>query len=167
MNGNHILKWKIYRTFFLLGPKDYRNFLQQRPRVRGGSPAKSNRQKSKRDWNICEKAACLFLIFLVSSLSRDATCIQSRIRNPRRVFIFSSQVYVRITKKNSIVLPKSLSILLLYCSGPSFRLLFVLDAKPTQFPKKENMKTYENIWKLTRNTYESLMKIEWKPSEIY
>ena len=26
MNGNHILKWKVYRTFFLLGPKDYRNF---------------------------------------------------------------------------------------------------------------------------------------------
>ena len=26
MNGNHILKWKFYRTFFLLGPKDYRNW---------------------------------------------------------------------------------------------------------------------------------------------
>ena len=26
MNGNHILKWKVYRTFFLLGPKDYRNY---------------------------------------------------------------------------------------------------------------------------------------------
>ena len=124
-------------------------------------------RKARETETYARKTACLFLIFLVSSPYRDATFVQSRIRNPRRVFIFSSQVYVRITKKNSIVLPKSLSILLLYCSGPSFRLLFVLDAKPTQFPKKENMKTYENIWKLTRNTYESLMKIEWKPSEIY
>ena len=33
MNGNHILKWKVYRTFFLLGPKDYRNFSEQRTRL--------------------------------------------------------------------------------------------------------------------------------------
>ena len=48
MNGNHILKWKIYRTFFLLGPKDYRNFLSfflsffplfsQHPDARWGQP---------------------------------------------------------------------------------------------------------------------------------
>ena len=33
MNGNHILKWKVYRTFFLLGPKDYRNFRRTRLKV--------------------------------------------------------------------------------------------------------------------------------------
>ena len=42
MNGNHILKWKVYRTFFLLGPKDYRNFF-----CFGGEIRKTTKRKRK------------------------------------------------------------------------------------------------------------------------